>query len=86
MFVTKQRQAKNQSAATIGFWAAVVTAVLNLWYFLAFVPYSPNLSATWPDCVCRLVPAPALSGVDRALLFLSAHDLNDDDLPACLDS
>jgi hypothetical protein len=47
MFVTKQQQAKNQSAATIGFWAALLTAVLNLWYFLAFVPYIPILSAPW---------------------------------------
>jgi hypothetical protein len=47
MFVTKQRQEKNQSAATIGFWAALLAAVLNLWYILAFVPYSSNLSAPW---------------------------------------
>jgi hypothetical protein len=66
MFVTKQRQAKNQSAATIGFWAALVTAVLNLWYFLAFVPYSPNLSAPWPGLAAYAAsfqPLPSLSWI-----------------------
>jgi hypothetical protein len=47
MFVTKQGQGKNKSAATIGFWAALLTAVLNLWYFLAFLPYSPNFNVPW---------------------------------------
>ena len=47
MFVTKQQQAKNQSAATIGFWAALLAAVLNLWYFLAVIPYVPNFNAPW---------------------------------------
>src|SRR6266581_5939423 len=39
-----------------------------------------------PGCLHRLVPAPAVSGVDRPLLFLSAHDLDHDDLSAYLGS
>jgi hypothetical protein len=47
MIVTKHSQDKSKSAATIGFWAALLTAVLNLWYFVAFVPYLPILNAPW---------------------------------------
>ena len=34
--------------AIVGFWAAVVIAVLNVWYFVAFVLYQPILHAPWP--------------------------------------
>ena len=47
MIVTKQGQDRNKPAATIGFWAALLTAVLNLWFFLAFVPAQPILVAPW---------------------------------------
>jgi hypothetical protein len=47
MIVTKHGQDRKQPAATIGFWAALLTAVLNLWFFLAFVPNQPMLVAPW---------------------------------------
>jgi hypothetical protein len=47
MIVTKQGQDRNKPAATIGFWAALLTAVLNLWFFIAFVPNQPILVAPW---------------------------------------
>ena len=45
MIVTKQGQDRNKPAATIGFWAALLTAVLNLWFVVAFIPYLPILNA-----------------------------------------
>jgi hypothetical protein len=47
MIGTSQGQDRNKPAATIGFWAALLTAVLNVWFFVAFVPYLPNLFAPW---------------------------------------
>jgi len=47
MIVTKHGQERNKPAATIGFWAGLLTAVLNVWYFVAFVPYLPNFFAPW---------------------------------------
>ncbi len=47
MIVTKQGQDRNKPAATIGFWAALLTAVLNLWFVVAFIPCLPILNAPW---------------------------------------
>lgn len=48
MFSTKPEQDKKKLAATIGFRSAMLIAVLNLWYFIAFVLYQPILHAPWP--------------------------------------
>jgi len=47
MIITKQGKDKNKPAATIGFWAALLTAVLNVWYFVAFISYQPIFNAPW---------------------------------------
>lgn len=33
--------------AKIGFWSSLLTGILNLWYFIAFVVYQPILRAPW---------------------------------------
>ncbi len=38
---------KNQSISKIGFWSALLTGILNLWYFIAFIIYQPILHAPW---------------------------------------
>ena len=43
--VTQENLEKNSS--NIGFWAALLTGVLNLIYFVAFVLYQPILHAPW---------------------------------------
>jgi len=43
--VTQENLEKNSS--NIGFWAALLTGVLNLSYFVAFVLYQPTLHAPW---------------------------------------
>ena len=47
MIVTKQGQERDKPAATIGFWAALLTATLNLWFVVAFIPYQPIFNAPW---------------------------------------
>ncbi len=51
MIVTKQSQDRNKPATTIGFWAAILTAVLTLWFFIAFIPNQPILVAPWQGLV-----------------------------------
>ena len=38
---------KNQIILKIGFWSSLLTAILNLWYLIAFIIYQPILHAPW---------------------------------------
>lgn len=38
---------ENQSIFKIGFWSSLLTAILNLWYLIAFIIYQPILHAPW---------------------------------------
>jgi hypothetical protein len=38
---------KNQSISKIGFWSSLLTAILNLWWLIAFIIYQPILQAPW---------------------------------------
>lgn len=37
----------NQIIYKIGFWSSLSTAILNLWYFIAFIIYQPIIRAPW---------------------------------------
>jgi len=37
----------NQKIYEIGFWSSLLTAILNLWYLIAFAIYQPILHAPW---------------------------------------
>src|SRR5215471_171271 len=41
-----KRQAR-LTAATIGIWSAVLLAVVNLWFWIAFALFEPVLAAPW---------------------------------------
>jgi hypothetical protein len=43
----KQDQDRTRTSATLGFWAALLTGGLNIWYFVAFVLYLPILQVPW---------------------------------------
>ncbi len=38
---------KNHILYKIGFWSSLLTAILNLWYLIAFIIYQPTLHAPW---------------------------------------
>lgn len=38
---------KNQNIYIIGFWSSLLTAILNLWWLIAFIIYQPILHASW---------------------------------------
>lgn len=38
---------KNHILYRIGFWSSLMTAILNLWYLIAFIIYQPILYAPW---------------------------------------
>ena len=39
---------KNKTAQQLGFWSAVLTAIMLLWFSIAFGLYQPILHAPWP--------------------------------------
>jgi hypothetical protein len=48
MPLLKKEQNNRRLAAVIGFWSALLMAITNLWFYVAFLPYSPVWSAPWP--------------------------------------
>lgn len=38
---------KNRDLYKLGFWSSLLTAILNLWYLIAFIIYQPILYAPW---------------------------------------
>jgi len=66
MIIRKQDQDRKQPAATSGFWAAPLTAALNVWYLIAFGLYQPILFAPWHGLTAYAAsfqPLPRLSWV-----------------------
>jgi hypothetical protein len=70
--VQKHQRSIEASAATIGFWAALLTSALNLWGAIAFVLYQPILLAPWHSLAAYAAsfqPLPLLAWVIPYLLL-----------------
>lgn len=42
------RSASRKAVSRVGFWAALLMAAANLWFYAAFLPYSSHWNAPWP--------------------------------------
>jgi hypothetical protein len=65
-------RATDGTAAKIGMWAAIALAVINVWFWVAFLLYEPTLQAPWrgmADFAARFSPSLYLAWAIPAFLF-----------------
>jgi hypothetical protein len=47
LITTEQEQENKRQAVAIGFWSAILTAALNVWFYIAYALYQPIQHAPW---------------------------------------
>jgi hypothetical protein len=69
---TKQEQDNRRLAAVIGFWSALLVAILNIWFYIAYGLYQSNQTAPWHglnDYAASFQPSPLLAWVIPCFLL-----------------
>lgn len=72
MTIIKQEQGKRNLAAVIGFWSALLVAVLNIWFYIAYGLYQPIQLAPWrglTNYAASFQPLPLLTWVIPCFLL-----------------
>lgn len=63
------------TAASVGMWSAVLLAILNVWFWVAFILYEPALQASWRGMgayMAMFIPARYLAWAVPAFLIAPA--------------
>ncbi len=75
MNIKSHKQAEVNIAGRLGFWAAIVVSVLNVWFFIAYGLYQPIQMAAWhglSQFAAEFRPLPLLAWVIPCLILAPA--------------